>query len=89
MESLGYMEIGGNHPVQTSSTYLFYRYHGARGVICEANPRLAMELKINRPGDIVVNSRSLRVDQAVQSRSTPCTKVWNSISLDASSPLAE
>jgi FkbM family methyltransferase len=55
MDSLAYVEIGGNHPVQTSSTYLLYRCYGARGVICDANPKLAAQLEINRPGDIVVN----------------------------------
>jgi FkbM family methyltransferase len=55
MDSVRYVEIGGNHPVQTSSSYLFYRAYGARGVICEANPRLAKILSDHRPEDVVVN----------------------------------
>jgi Methyltransferase FkbM domain len=55
MSSLYYIELGGNHPIQTSSTYLFYRLYQARGVICEANPKLALTLLQTRPGDAVVN----------------------------------
>jgi FkbM family methyltransferase len=55
MSTIRYVELGGNHPIQTSSTYLFYRFYQARGVICEANPKLALTLLQNRPGDTVVN----------------------------------
>jgi len=55
MSSVRYVELGGNHPIQTSSTFLFYRLYEARGVICEANPKLALQLLQNRMGDTVVN----------------------------------
>lgn len=55
MNSLRYIEIGANHPVQTSSTYLLNRVHGASGVLVEANPRLIDNLKRCRPNDIVLN----------------------------------
>lgn len=67
MSSLSYVEIGGNHPVQTSSTYLFYRLYGARGLICEANPRLAQELARIRPGDHVLSTAvSDRPDERIK-----------------------
>lgn len=56
MSSIRYLEIGGNHPVQTSSTYLLYRAWGARGYIIEANAELAEQLRSTRPGDQVVQT---------------------------------
>ena len=55
MSSLRYIEIGANHPVQTSSTYLLYRVHSASGVLVEANPQLIDNLKKYRPSDIILN----------------------------------
>jgi FkbM family methyltransferase len=55
LSELRYVEIGANHPVATSSTYLLYRHHGARGVLVEANPRLIPELERARAGDQVLN----------------------------------
>ena len=51
MSTLKYLEIGGNHPVQTSSTYLFYRAWGAQGYIVEANEKLSQRLQRIRPRD--------------------------------------
>jgi FkbM family methyltransferase len=56
MSSVRYLEIGGNHPVQTSSTYLLYRAWGARGYIVEANAGLAERLRAVRPGDQVIQT---------------------------------
>lgn len=55
LNTMKYIELGANHPVQTSSTYLFYRLHGASGVLCEANPQLAEQLRAIRPRDTIVN----------------------------------
>lgn len=55
MDSIRYIEIGANHPFQTSSTYLFYKIHGASGVLVEAIPALADRLRQTRPRDVVVN----------------------------------
>jgi len=55
MESIRYIEIGANHPFQTSSTYLLYKLYGATGVLVEANPTLAETLAKSRPNDVVVN----------------------------------
>lgn len=55
LKELRYFEIGANHPVATSSTYLLHRHHGARGVLVEANPRLIADLERARPGDQVLH----------------------------------
>lgn len=55
MQSVRYMEIGANHPVQTSSTYLFSKNYGAKGVLVEAIPKLAERLARIRSNDLVVN----------------------------------
>lgn len=49
-----YVDIGANHPVLHSNTYLFYR-DGGSGVLVEANPVLARRLRRKRPRDKVVN----------------------------------
>jgi len=56
MSSLRYLEVGGNHPVQTSSTYLFYRAWGAQGHIVEANAGLAQRLRATRPRDAIIQT---------------------------------
>lgn len=66
MSTARYLEIGGNHPVQTSSTYLLYRAWGARGHIIEANAGLAERLRALRPGDQIVQTAvSNRFDKTV------------------------
>ncbi len=63
LNSLFYIEIGANHPVQTSNTYLFYRKHGAAGVLVEANAGLIADLRRVRPRDIVLRTAiSARTD---------------------------
>jgi FkbM family methyltransferase len=54
MSEVRYMEIGANHPIATSSTYLLYK-SGAQGTLVEANPKLISDLKRIRPRDNVVN----------------------------------
>jgi FkbM family methyltransferase len=55
MDSVRYIEIGANHPIQTSSTYLLYKVYGASGILVEPIPRLAETLKKIRPNDTIVN----------------------------------
>jgi FkbM family methyltransferase len=50
-----YLEIGGNHPFATSSTYLLSRSFGMKGVVVEANARLLDNLKKGRPDDVVIH----------------------------------
>jgi FkbM family methyltransferase len=56
MSTVRYLEVGGNHPVQTSSTYLLYRAWGGRGYIVEANAGLAERLRAIRPRDVVIQT---------------------------------
>ncbi len=54
LSECSYLDLGANHPKVMSNTYFFYE-RGARGVLVEANPELADELKNERSGDIVLN----------------------------------
>lgn len=49
-----YLEIGGNHPIATSSSYLLHRALGMRGVIVEANPRLIDDLRRTRADATII-----------------------------------
>lgn len=50
-----YAEVGANHPVQTSNTYLFHRKWGGQGVLVEANDRLIEPLRKVRASDEVLH----------------------------------
>lgn len=54
LSECNYLDLGANHPKFMSNTYFFYE-QGARGVLVEANPKLACELEKERSGDIVLN----------------------------------
>lgn len=54
-EDVWYLEIGANHPIATSATFLLYK-NGARGVLVEANPTIIEDLVRVRPGDKVLNT---------------------------------
>lgn len=49
-----YLDLGANHPIFFSNTYLFYR-HGCRGVCVEANPVLAQRFQQERKHDRCLN----------------------------------
>jgi FkbM family methyltransferase len=51
-----YVEIGANHPVCTSASYLLQRRYGVNGILVEANPKLIPALQKHRPHDLVVNA---------------------------------
>lgn len=50
-----YVDIGANHPMDLSNTYLFYR-KGYRGVAIEPNRELISLFKIFRKRDIAINA---------------------------------
>ena len=50
-----YVDIGANHPVTHSNTWLFYR-NGWRGIVVEPNPQLAKLHRHRRPGDVVIEA---------------------------------
>jgi FkbM family methyltransferase len=62
--SIYYLDIGANHPIHTSNTYLFYKKHNSQGVLFDADPELIGPLKRVRPRDTVVHA-------AVSARHTP------------------
>jgi FkbM family methyltransferase len=50
-----YMDIGGNHPIALSNTYLLYRL-GWKGMVVDPIPRLIAKHRRFRPRDIQVNA---------------------------------
>jgi len=54
-DSLTYIELGANHPIATSNSFMFYDRYGARGVLVEADPSLIACLQRVRPRDTIVN----------------------------------
>jgi FkbM family methyltransferase len=55
LSSVRYAEVGANHPVQTSNTYLFNRKWAGQGVLVEANDRLIEPLRKVRAKDEVLH----------------------------------
>lgn len=51
---ISYLDIGTNHPVYSSNTYLFYR-KGNHGVCVEPNPSLCELIRSKRPKDLCLN----------------------------------
>jgi len=49
-----YIDVGANHPMDLSNTYLFYR-KGYRGVAIEPNKELINLFKVFRKRDIAIN----------------------------------
>ena len=67
MESLFYVEIGADHPVQTSNTYLFYRRYGAAGVLAVADASSTIGLQRVRPRDVALQTAvSARTEATVE-----------------------
>lgn len=64
VNNLRYLEIGANHPIATSSTYLFY-LQGATGILVEPNPDLADLLRSVRPNDEILQVACVDNDQSV------------------------
>lgn len=60
---LTYIEIGGNHPVCTSASYLLQRKYGVTGIIVEANPKLIPALEKYRPNDKIINAAVCDTDE--------------------------
>lgn len=51
-----YVEIGGNHPIRHSTTYLFYRKYECHGIIIEPIPQLCDVLRKVRPRDNIIEA---------------------------------
>jgi len=52
---LVFFEIGANHPVATSASYLLKKKYGVPTILVEANPKLIDQLVNFRPDDTVIN----------------------------------
>lgn len=52
----GYVEIGANHPISTSSTYLLHERYSCAGILVEPNPMLAANLRKFRSFDHVIEA---------------------------------
>jgi len=63
-EDLTYIDIGANHPIATSASYLFYKHYNMTGILVEANPDLIYELKTTRPKDTIIESAVVDNDNA-------------------------
>jgi FkbM family methyltransferase len=50
-----YLDVGAAYPVNGNNPYLLYTT-GARGVLVEPNPALAVQLRRHRPGDTVIEA---------------------------------
>lgn len=51
-----FVEIGANHPVSTSSSYLFRTKYGMKSILVEANPKLISALSKFRPNDLIISA---------------------------------
>jgi FkbM family methyltransferase len=54
--SVSYLEIGGNHPVCTSASFLLHKTFGINGMIVEPDPKLATTLRKHRPNDVIIEA---------------------------------
>jgi FkbM family methyltransferase len=52
-KGLVFVEIGANHPVNTSPSYYFEKYLGVQCVLVEANPALIDELMKHRKANVI------------------------------------
>ena len=62
LTQMRYLEIGANHPVSTSSTYLIHVGLGMTGVLVEANEALISDLERIRKHDVVVHAAVANTD---------------------------
>lgn len=51
---ISYLDVGTNHPLMGSNTFLFYR-NGGKGVCVEPNPELCQLIRKSRPRDKCLN----------------------------------
>jgi hypothetical protein len=51
-----YLELGAHDGISCSNTYFFNKNYGVKGVLVEADPNVFLELKKNRPNDVVLNA---------------------------------
>lgn len=62
LAGLAFVEIGANHPVCTSSSFLFRNKYGMKTFLVEANPKLIPALQQFRSGDEVIHAAVVNHD---------------------------
>lgn len=75
---IAFVEIGANHPVATSSSYLFRKRYGMKSFLVEANPKLIPALQQYRAGDTIINA-------AVVDNNSPTVEFYVSANNETSS----
>ena len=68
--NLIFFEIGANHPVATSASYLLKKKYNVHTILVEANPDLIPALKKHRPDDTVIHAAvtNQKIDMVLFSR---------------------
>ena len=56
INNFSYIDIGANHSISTSNTFLFYDRYEMDGILVDANPLLCEELSSFRSRDLVINA---------------------------------
>jgi len=85
--NLIFFEIGANHPVATSASYLLKQRFGLHTVLVEANPELIPALKQHRPDDTIIHAAVtyqdvkelpfyLSTDNEISSMNKEFVKAW-------------
>ena len=54
--NLTYIEVGANHPIATSSTFLISKEFNVGGILVEPNPKLAEQLRTYRVNDNIIEA---------------------------------
>jgi FkbM family methyltransferase len=62
-DGITFIEIGANHPVCTSASYLLQQRYGMTGILVEANPKLVPALQQFRPRDQIINAAVVDSDE--------------------------
>ena len=58
-----FIEIGANHPVCTSASYLLQQRYNMTGILVEANPKLVPALQQFRSGNQIINAAVVDSDE--------------------------
>jgi FkbM family methyltransferase len=84
VRAVRYCDVGANHPMQLSNTFLLYDI-GASGVLIEPDPDLCRELERTRPRDTVINA-GVAFDQRRSAKLQRLTsRVFNTFSTNQAS----
>ena len=74
-----YLDIGANHPIQLSNTFLLYDL-GASGVLVEPDPKPFNLLQARRPRDVAINCGAAFDDRRTATLTRMTSSVFNTFS---------